>query len=148
MLHSIRLQGETAPRKPLIVIDGKYYGLKPERTQMNIYIGNLPFNAAEDELKELFAAYGQVDSVSLIKDKFTGQSRGFGFVEMPNLKEAQAAIAGLNGKDFMGRNLTVNPARPREERKDSYSSGGGGSRGYDNKRRSTGGKSNRSRGGY
>ena len=113
---------------------------------MNIYIGNLPFNAAEDELKELFAAYGQVDSVSLIKDKYTGQSRGFGFVEMPNLKEAQAAIAGLNGKEFMGRNLTVNPARPREERKDSYSSGGG--RGYDNKRRSTGNKSNRSRSGY
>jgi RNA recognition motif-containing protein len=116
---------------------------------MNIYIGNLPFNAAEDELRELFAAYGQVDSVSLIKDKFTGQSRGFGFVEMPNLKEAQAAIAGLNGKDFMGRNLTVNPARPREERKDSYSSGGGSrGGGYDNKRRNTGNKSNRSRSGY
>jgi cold-inducible RNA-binding protein len=114
---------------------------------MNIYIGNLPFNAAEDELRELFAAYGQVESVSLIKDKYTGQSRGFGFVEMPNLKEAQAAIAGLNGKDFLGRNLTVNPARPREERKDSYSSGGSRG-GYDNKRRSTGNKSNRSRSGY
>lgn len=114
---------------------------------MNIYVGNLPFNAAEEELKELFSAYGQVDSVSLIKDKFTGQSRGFGFVEMPNLKEAQAAIAGLNGKDFKGRNLTVNPAKPREERKDSYSSGGY-NKGYDNKRRSSGNKSNRSRSGY
>ena len=113
---------------------------------MNIYIGNLPFNAAEDELRDLFAAYGQVESVSLIKDKYTGQSRGFAFVEMPNLKEAQAAITGLNGKEFMGRNLTVNQARPREERKDSYSGGGG--HGYDNKRRSTGGKSNRSRSGY
>lgn len=61
MLHSIRLQGETVLRKPLIVIDGNYYGLEPERIQMNIYIGNLPFNAAEDELKELFAAFGQVD---------------------------------------------------------------------------------------
>jgi RNA recognition motif-containing protein len=146
MLHSIRLQGEYALRKPLIVIDGNINGLAPERTQMNIYIGNLPFNAAEDELRELFAAFGQVDTVSLIKDKYTGQSRGFGFVEMPNLKEAQAAIAGLNGTDFMGRNLTVNPARPREERRDSYS--GGGNRGYDSKRRSSGGKSNRSRSGY
>lgn len=113
---------------------------------MNIYVGNLPFNAAEEELRELFATYGQVDSVSLIKDKYSGQSRGFGFIEMPNLKEAQTAIAELNGKEFMGRNLTVNPARPREERKDSYSSGG--NRGYDSKRRSTGGKSNRSRSGY
>ena len=148
MLHTIRSQGVLTFRKPLIVIDGTTYGPRPERKdQMNIYIGNLPFNAAEDELKELFAAFGQVDSVSLIKDKFTGQSRGFGFVEMPNLKEAQAAIAGLNGKEFMGRNLTVNPARPREERKDSYSSGGSRG-GYDNKRRTTGGKSNRSRSGY
>jgi RNA recognition motif-containing protein len=147
MLYSIRRQGVLTRRKPLIVIDGTTFGQgRKERTQMNIYVGNLPFSAAEDELKELFSAYGQVDSVSLIKDKYTGQSRGFGFVEMPNLKEAQAAVAGLNGKEFMGRNLTVNPAKPREERKDSYSSGG--SRGYDNKRRSTGNKSNRSRSGY
>ena len=88
---------------------------------MNIYVGNLPFAASEDEVKELFASYGQVDSVALIKDKFSGQPRGFGFVEMPNDEEANAAISGLNTKDFKGRALVVNQARPREER-----SGGGG----------------------
>jgi len=109
---------------------------------MNIYIGNLPFNASEDDIRQLFAAYGQVDVVSLIKDKFTNQSRGFGFVEMPNLKEAQAAIQALNGKEFMSRNLTVNPARPREERPRDF-----GGRSYDTKRR-PGGKGNRSRRGF
>jgi len=83
---------------------------------MNIYVGNLPFSASEADIKDLFAAFGQVDSVAMIKDKFTGQPRGFGFVEMPNEVEAQKAIAGLNGKDFSGRALVVNPARPREER--------------------------------
>lgn len=97
---------------------------------MNIYIGNLPFHASEDDIKELFAAFGEVSSVSIIKDKFSGQSRGFGFVEMPNTSEGQAAIQGLNGKEFMERSLVVNPARPREER-----SPGGGKGGYDNKRR-------------
>ena len=89
---------------------------------MNIYVGNLPFDATEDEIREMFAAFGQVASVALIKDKFTGQPRGFGFVEMPNVAEAQKAIAGTNGKDLKGRSLSVNPARPREE-------GGGGRRG-------------------
>ena len=89
---------------------------------MNIYVGNLPFAASEDEVRQLFASYGQVDSVALIKDKFSGQPRGFGFVEMPNDEEANAAISGLNTKDFKGRALVVNQARPREER----GSGGGG----------------------
>jgi RNA recognition motif-containing protein len=86
-----------------------------EKEKMNIYVGNLPFDATEDEIREMFAAFGQVASVALIKDKFTGQPRGFGFVEMPNVAEAQKAIAGINGKDLKGRSLSVNPARPREE---------------------------------
>ena len=99
---------------------------------MNLYVGNLPFNATEEELRELFAGYGQVTSVAVIKDKFTGKSRGFAFVEMPD-EDAQKAIQGLNNKDFKGRNMTVNPARPREERP----GGGRGGGGYD--RRGPGG---------
>ena len=83
---------------------------------MNIYVGNLPFDASEDEVRELFGAYGQVSSVALIKDKVTGRPRGFGFVEMPNDTEAQNAIQELNGKEFKRRSLVVNPARPREDR--------------------------------
>jgi len=82
---------------------------------MNIYCGNLSFSASEDEVRSLFEGFGQVTSVALIKDKITGQSRGFGFVEMPNDSEAQAAITALNGKDFKNRNLVVNPARARED---------------------------------
>jgi cold-inducible RNA-binding protein len=96
---------------------------------MNIYIGNLPFQASEEDIKELFTAFGEVSSVSIIKDKYTGQSRGFGFIEMPNTNEGQAAIQGLNGKEFMERSLVVNPARPREERSS------GGSKGSYDKRR-------------
>ena len=92
---------------------------------MNIYVGNLPFDVTEDEVREAFEAFGQVTSVSLITDKFSGQPRGFGFVEMPNMKEAQAAMDALNGKEFKSRSLVVNQARPREER-----SGGGGRGGY------------------
>jgi RNA recognition motif-containing protein len=83
---------------------------------MNIYVGNLPFNTDEDALRAAFEAYGQVEDVKLIKDKYTGKSKGFGFVEMPTEAEALAAIEDLNGKDFKGRNLTVNKARPRSER--------------------------------
>ena len=82
---------------------------------MNIYVGNLPFTISEDELREAFAAYGQVSTVSIIKDKFTGESRGFAFVEMPSQNEAQAAITGLNGQNLKGRTLTVNEARPRTD---------------------------------
>ncbi len=83
---------------------------------MNIYVGNLPHATTESELKDAFAEYGSVDSASIIKDKFTGRSRGFGFVEMPNAGEASDAINGLNGQDLGGRTLTVNEARPREQR--------------------------------
>jgi RNA recognition motif-containing protein len=97
---------------------------------MNIYVGNLPFNTGEEDLRQIFAAYGQVDSVAIIKDKMTGRSRGFGFVEMANDAEAQTAIAGLNGTDMGGRTLTVNEARPRTEGGGGgRRSGGGGSHG-------------------
>lgn len=92
---------------------------------MNIYVGNLSYQASEDELRQGFEAFGEVVSVSIIKDKLTGQSRGFAFVEMGSDDAGRAAIAGMNGKDFRGRALTVNEARPREERRP----GGGGDRG-------------------
>jgi RNA recognition motif-containing protein len=83
---------------------------------MNLYVGNLPYSTTEDDLREAFAAYGAVDSVNLITDKFTGQSKGFGFVEMPNNSEADAAIKGLNETAMGGRNMKVNQAKPRGER--------------------------------
>ena len=87
----------------------------------NIYVGNLPYSSTEAELQELFSPFGQVGRASVVMDRETGRSRGFGFVEMPNDNEAQAAIAALNGKDMGGRPLVVNVAKPRE--------GGGGGRG-------------------
>ena len=91
---------------------------------MNIYVGNLSFQTADDELRQAFESHGEVTTVNIIKDKFTGDSRGFGFVEMPNKDEAIAAISGLNGTDLNGRTLKVNEAKPREDR-----GGGGGRRG-------------------
>jgi RNA recognition motif-containing protein len=82
---------------------------------VNIYVGNVPHGTTEEELQEAFQAFGQVASVAIIKDKFSGESRGFAFVEMPSKAEAQSAIAGLNGKEFKGRAITVNEARPRSE---------------------------------
>ena len=82
---------------------------------MNIYVGNIAHEATEEDLKQTFSAHGAVTKTSIIKDKFTGNSRGFGFVEMATDEEAKAAIAALNGKDLKGRPLTVNEARPREE---------------------------------
>ena len=83
---------------------------------MRIYVGNLPYNVNESELKELFSPYGQVTSATLVMDKFSGQSKGFGFVEMPNNSEADAAIKGLNESSVKGRNIKVNQAKPRGER--------------------------------
>jgi len=82
---------------------------------MNIYVGNLSRDVTEEDLRQAFEAFGQVATITIIKDKFSGESRGFGFVEMPAKEEAQSAIAGLNGKDLKGRNLSVNEARPRPE---------------------------------
>jgi len=82
---------------------------------MNIYVGNLASNVTEADLRTAFEAFGQVANAAVIKDKFTGESRGFGFVEMPLMAEAQAAISNLNGKDLNGKALAVNEARPRPE---------------------------------
>ena len=82
---------------------------------MNIYVGNLSSEVTEDDLQEAFKEFGQVESVTIIKDKFTGESRGFGFVEIPAKAEAQSAITGLEGKELKGRTLKVNEARPRSE---------------------------------
>ncbi len=93
---------------------------------MNIYIGNISRDLSEDELREAFAEFGQVSSVNIIKDKFTGEYRGFAFVEMPVKEEAEAAISGLNGKELKGRALNVNEARPRTD--DRRGGGRGGPR--------------------
>ena len=93
---------------------------------MNIYVGNLSWEVTEDELRDEFAAFGEVKSARLITDRMTGRSRGFGFVEMMNNDEAKAAIADLNGKDVKGRNMKVNEARDRD---DNRGGGGGGGRG-------------------
>lgn len=112
---------------------------------MNIYAGNLIRSITEDQLRDLFSAYGEVASVRIIKDRETGMVRGFAFVEMPNNDEAQAAIDALNGQEHEGRTLRINEAQPRESRPPRRSGGGnrwgGGDRGGDR-----GGYSNR--GGY
>jgi RNA recognition motif-containing protein len=83
---------------------------------MNIYIGNLSFNATENDIKSAFEIHGTVETASIIRDKYSGQSKGFGFVEMPNNEEAEKAIQALNGSDFKGRTLKVSEAKPRENR--------------------------------
>ncbi len=85
---------------------------------MNIYVGNLPFETTEESLQVQFTTYGEVETARVITDRETGRSRGFGFVEMPNKSEAEAAIKGMNGKDLDGRALTVNEAKPKENRRD------------------------------
>ncbi len=105
---------------------------------MNIYVGNLSFDVKEDDLRQAFEAFGKVDSATIIMDKFSGESRGFGFVEMPSKDEAQAAINEMNGKDLKGRALNVNEARPKTE--------GGGGRG--GPRRGGGGGGRGGRGGF
>ncbi len=95
----------------------------------NIYVGNLPYDTTGDDLVELFSTYGTVTSGQVIIDKFSGRSRGFGFVEMANDDESQAAIDALNGTPYGGRPLTVNEARPREDRGPRGGGGGGGGRG-------------------
>jgi RNA recognition motif-containing protein len=92
---------------------------------VNIYVGNLSFEVTDEDLRDAFEAFGQVDNAAVVKDKFSGRSRGFGFVEMPTKAEAQAAISGLDGKDLKGRNLKINEARPRTERRGGGGGGGG-----------------------
>ena len=95
---------------------------------MNIYVGNLSFDTTDATLETTFTEHGEVSTARVIMDRFSGRSRGFGFVEMPNNNEAEAAIQALNGKEFDGRALTVNEARPREDR-----GGGGGGRSSGNR---------------
>lgn len=124
---------------------------------MNIYVGNLSWNLKDQDLSNLFAAHGEVISAKIVNDKFTNRSKGFGFVEMPNDEQAQAAISALNGTEVDGRNIVVNESRPKQEggsgggfKKRSFGNGGGGG-GYKkggggyNK---GGGGFNRDRGGY
>lgn len=110
---------------------------------MNIFVGNLSRDVTEDDLQTAFGAFGRVTRVTVLKDKFSGEPRGFGFVEMESKAEAQAAINGMNGKDLKGRKLNVNEARPKTE-------GGGGARGGGGGGGGGGGRSgwgNRPRGG-
>jgi RNA recognition motif-containing protein len=94
----------------------------------NIFVGNLSFNTNEDELRQLFESYGQVDRVSIMTDRDTGRSRGFGFVEMASNEDGEKAIAGLNGSQVGGRTINVNEARPKAERGGGFGGGGGGGR--------------------
>src|SRR5277367_4328021 len=93
----------------------------------NIFVGNLTFGATEDAVRSMFEAYGPVDRVSIVTDRDTGRSKGFGFVEMPNDAEGDSAINALNGRELDGRNLTINEARPKPQ------GGGGGGGGYKGK---------------
>ena len=116
---------------------------------MNIYVANLPYSTSDDDLREQFEAFGSVESATVIKDRDTGRSRGFGFVEMTDQAEGQAAIDQLNGTDMNGRPLTVNEARPRTERPAGGGGGGygGGSGGYGGGGGSRGGSGGGSYGG-
>jgi len=98
---------------------------------MNIYVGNLSYNVTEENIRNAFEPFGQVASVNIVKDKYSGQPRGFAFVEMPDQAEAQAAIQNLNGKDLLGRQLNVNEAHARSERGRSGNQGRrSGQKGY------------------
>jgi len=96
---------------------------------MNIYVGNLSYEVSEEDLKEAFETFGQVETVNIIKDKYSGQSKGFGFVEMPTKAEADAAIEGLNDTELKGRTMKVNEARPRTENRGGRGGYGGDRRG-------------------
>jgi RNA recognition motif-containing protein len=109
---------------------------------VNIFVGNLSYSVTEDELQAAFAQYGTVDRVSMIRDRATGQPRGFAFVEMADSNEAQNAINAMNGRELNGRAINVNEARPREER------GPGGGRGFGGGGRGNGGGGGRGRGGF
>jgi len=102
---------------------------------MNIYVGNMSFDTTEDQLRQAFEGFGEVSTVNIIKDKYTGEPRGFGFVEMSDKDAAMAAISGLNGQDLNGRTLNVNEAKPRTDRDNRGGGGRGGGGGRDNYRR-------------
>ncbi len=114
---------------------------------MKLYVGNLAFQTSSDDLQQLFAQAGTVESAAVVEDRETGRSRGFGFVEMSSTEEGKAAIEQFNGKEINGRNLTVNEAKPREDRGRSGGGGGGGRGGFGGNR-SGGGGGGGGRGGY
>ena len=118
---------------------------------IKLYVGNLSFQTSSEELRDLFSQAGNVESASVVEDRDTGRSRGFGFVEMSSREEGEAAIAQFNGKEYGGRNLTVNEARPREDRGGGGGrggfGGGGGNRGGGGGRGGFGGGGNRGGGG-
>jgi RNA recognition motif-containing protein len=105
-----------------------------EEKHLNIYVGNMSFDTSESDLQAAFATYGTVSMARIAADRDTGRARGFGFVEMANQSEAQAAIAGLNGTDLQGRTLTVNEAKPREARDSGGNRGGYAGGGYNSSR--------------
>jgi RNA recognition motif-containing protein len=110
-------------------ISGKSF-LKKGITTMNIYVGNLESKVTDEELRQAFEGFGQITEARIIMDKFSGESRGFGFIEMPSKEEAEKAIEEMNGKDLKGRALTVNEARPKVDRGGGRGGGGfGGGRG-------------------
>lgn len=114
---------------------------------MKIYVGNLPFSTTEAELRQMFEAHGEVASATLVMDRETGRPRGFGFVEMNDDSQARAAMEALNGQNIAGRDLTVNEARPREDR-GGFGGGGGGGRGRGGFGGGGGGGGGRGRGGF
>jgi len=135
----------------VVLGDVQIYNLRKKEIKMNIYVGNLSNEVTEEDLKQAFETFGQVESANIIKDKYTNISKGFGFVEMASKAEGQSAIDGLNGKELKGKALNVNEARPRTEsrgRGGGYGNGrkgqGGGRRGYGGGRGGQGG----GRGGY
>ncbi len=97
---------------------------------MNIYVGNLSRDVTEDDLRQAFEAFGEVSSINIIRDRFSGESRGFGFVEMTTKTEADAAITGMNGQDIKGRAVNVNEARPKAQGRRPGGGGGGGRGGF------------------
>jgi RNA recognition motif-containing protein len=127
----------------VVLGDVQIYNLLQKEIRMNIYVGNLSNEVTEEDLKQAFETFGEVESVKIIKDKYTNRSKGFGFVEMPSKAEGQSAIDDLNGKELKGKALNVNEARPRTE-----SRGRGG--GYGGGRKQGGGRGGQGggRGGY
>jgi RNA recognition motif-containing protein len=112
-----------------LINDVGYLFIFTKVMSMNIYVGNLSYTSTDNSLRTLFETYGTVTTTKIVTDKFTGSSRGFGFVEMPNNDEGQKAIDGLNGTDFEGRKIVVNESRPREDNGNSRPprrDGGGG----------------------
>ncbi len=125
--------GDIVP--PILTTGGQGQRVLREGIEINIYVGNLSRDVTEEELRQLFTPFGQVASVSIIKDKYSGQSRGFAFVEMPTKSEGEAAILGIKGKTLRERTIDISESRPRSESRGGKSYGGGKGGGYGGERR-------------